>query len=73
MRGEQLGVGQGQQGTSKTLGGLIQLNFESTSKSRSSLSYIGHPGYIRSPILMFHIWLERYFHRDYNGTGPMTK
>jgi hypothetical protein len=37
MRGEELGVGQGQQGTSKTLGGPIQLNLESTSESRSSL------------------------------------
>ena len=37
MRGEELGVGQGQQGTSKTLGGPIQLSFEFTSESRSSL------------------------------------
>jgi hypothetical protein len=37
IRGEDLGVGQGQQGTSKTLGGPIQLNFESTLESRRSL------------------------------------
>jgi hypothetical protein len=34
MHGEELGVGQGKQGTSKTLGGPIELNFESTSESR---------------------------------------
>jgi hypothetical protein len=37
MLGEELGVGQVQQRTSKTLGGPIQLNFESTSESRSTL------------------------------------
>jgi hypothetical protein len=37
MHGEELGVRLGQQGMSKTLGGPIQLNFESTSEFRSSL------------------------------------
>jgi hypothetical protein len=37
MRGEELRVGQSQQETFKTLGGPIQLNFESTFEYRSSL------------------------------------
>jgi hypothetical protein len=37
MCGEELGVEQGQQGTSKTLGGPIKLNFESTLEFGSSL------------------------------------
>ena len=36
--GEEHGVVEGQQGTSKLRGGPIQLNFESTSESRSSLT-----------------------------------
>jgi hypothetical protein len=55
MHGEELGVGQGQQGTSRTLGGPIQLNFESTSESRSNLPWIRRSGHIRSPILTFHM------------------
>jgi hypothetical protein len=37
MRGEELGIGQDQLGMFKTLGGPIQLSFESTSEFRSSL------------------------------------
>jgi len=37
MHGEGLGVGEGQQGTSKTRGGPIHISLESFSESRSSL------------------------------------
>jgi len=37
MHGEGLGVGEGQQGTSKARGGPIHISLESISESRSSL------------------------------------
>ena len=58
MHGEGLGVGEGQQGTSKAGGGPIHISLESISESRSSLPYIGGLGHIRSPFLTIHMWLE---------------
>jgi hypothetical protein len=50
-----------------------QIKFESTSESRTSLPWTGHPGRVRTPFLMIHIWMESLFDKEANPSGPTSK
>jgi hypothetical protein len=50
-----------------------QIKFESTSESRTSLPWIGHPGRDRTLFSMIHIWMESLFDKEANPSGPTSK
>jgi hypothetical protein len=50
-----------------------QIKFESTSESRTSLPWTGHPGRVRTPFSMIHIWMESLFDKEANPSGPTSK
>jgi hypothetical protein len=47
--------------------------FESTSESRTSLPWTGHPGRVRTLFSMIHIWMESLFDKEANSSGPTSK
>jgi hypothetical protein len=51
----------------------VQLDFNSTSDSRTLLHENGRPGDIQSRIWTFYIWFKLEFHRASNGTSPTSK
>ena len=57
--GEEFGGVVDQQGQPSRVGGPVQVEFESTSESRSSPHQNQRPGRIRSPFWMPFIWMER--------------
>ena len=75
---DQQGLGKGrvvkeeQLGRPHRAGAQAQLNFDSTSESRSRPHQNCCPGRIQTPFWMFYIWMEREFHRASNGTGPTS-
>jgi hypothetical protein len=50
-----------------------QIKFESTSESRTSMPWTGHPGHVRTPFSMIHIWMESLFDKEANPSGPTSK
>jgi len=57
--GKEFGGVVDQQGQPSRVGGPIQVEFESVSKSRNSPHQNQRPGRIRSPFWMHFIWMER--------------
>jgi hypothetical protein len=50
-----------------------QIKFEFTSESMTSMHWTGHPGRVRTPFSMIHIWMESLFDKEANPSGPMSK
>jgi hypothetical protein len=50
-----------------------QIKFESTSEFSTSLPWTGHPGRVRTPFFMIHIWMESLFDKEANSSGLTSK